>query len=302
MTMDQPAIKVQALSKKFGRRSVVNGLTFQVPSGTVCGFLGRNGAGKSTTIRVLMDLLRPTSGTAYLLGMNCQKDHHVLMERVGYVAESPTLCAWMKVRQLIDFTAAFYSRWNRNVVESLLGRFGIDLDQRIKHLSRGTYAQVALALALGNDPQLLVLDEPAMGLDVMVRRDFLESIIQLIQQDGRTVLFSSHLVHEVERIADQIVILEKGRLLVSAPTEVLKQEIRRMIVRRRNIPQDRFAVPGILSSCSDGGELVLTVEHRGGQTRQAIEDVGGEVVEVVGMSLEEIFIDLLATDRKQEAA
>jgi ABC-2 type transport system ATP-binding protein len=299
--MYEPAIAVQGLTKNFGHRTVVSGLTFQVPSGSICGFLGRNGSGKSTSIRMLMNLLSPSSGSARLLGLDCRKDHQKLMQRVGYVAESPTLYDWMKVRELVRFTAGFYADWNGGLVESLLGRFGIDRNQKIRHLSRGTYAQLALALAMGNNPELLILDEPASGLDVIVRRNFLESIIQLIQQEGRTVLFSSHLVHEVERIADEVAIIDGGRLVAFARIDKLKQEMRRLVVRHGS-PARRIDFPGVLSTATDGAELVLTVHDRDGQTRKAIEDDGGEILEVMGLSLEEIFVDLIGARQREEAA
>jgi ABC-2 type transport system ATP-binding protein len=144
------------------------------------------------------------------------------MSRIGYVADGPLPYDWMKVRELIWFTAKFYRNWNQARVDSLLDRFGIDREQKIRHLSRGTQAQVALVLALGGDPELLILDEPATGLDVLVRRDFLESIIHLMQQDGRTVLFSTHLLHEVERVADRVIIMDNGRLVKSAAIDDLK--------------------------------------------------------------------------------
>jgi ABC-2 type transport system ATP-binding protein len=220
--MTQPALAVEGLSKRFGRRLAVDNLTFHVPVGSVCGFLGRNGAGKSTTIRMMMNLLDPTAGAITMLGLDSRRDHALLMRRVGYVSESPVLYEWMTVKQMVRFAAGFYERWNQRRVDELFDRFGIDRGQKIRHLSRGTQAQLALALALGGDPELLILDEPATGLDVLVRRDFLESIIQLIQQEGRTVLFSSHFVHEVERVADQVVIIDGGRLLHSGGTDDIK--------------------------------------------------------------------------------
>jgi len=219
----KPAIAVEGLSKRFGRRLAVDSLTFEVPVGSVCGFLGRNGAGKSTAIRLMMNLLDPTAGRVTLLGLDSRRDHQALMRRVGYVSESPVLYGWMKVRELERFTAAFYPHWNQRLVDELFDRFAIDRQQKIRHLSRGMHAQLALALALGGDPELLILDEPATGLDVLVRRDFLESIIQLIQQEGRSVLFSSHLLHEVERVADQIVILDRGRVVQAGSMEDLKR-------------------------------------------------------------------------------
>ena len=221
--MSQPAIAVHGLSKRFGKRAAVDGLAFEVPSGGVCGFLGRNGAGKTTAIRMMMNLTEPSGGQALLLGLDARRHHTELMSRVGYVAEVPILYDWMTVREMVRFTSQFYAKWNSAAVDALLDRFGLDQRQKVRHLSRGMSAQLALALALGHDPELLILDEPATGLDVLVRRDFLESIIQIIQQEGRTVLFSSHLVHEVERVADQIVVIEQGRLLTSARLDELKE-------------------------------------------------------------------------------
>ena len=222
--MSHPAIAVQGLSKRFGKRAAVDGLAFEVPTGGVCGFLGRNGAGKTTSIRMMMNLTEPSAGQALLLGLDSRRHHAELMSRVGYVAEVPTLYDWMTVREVVRFTSQFYAKWNSPAVDALLDRFGLDQRQKVRHLSRGMKAQLALALAMGHDPELLILDEPATGLDVLVRRDFLESIIQIIQQEGRTVLFSSHLVHEVERVADQIVVIEQGRPLLSARLDELKQQ------------------------------------------------------------------------------
>jgi ABC-2 type transport system ATP-binding protein len=222
MTMDQPAIRIEGLTRRFGRRLAVDHLSFEVPAGSVCGFLGRNGAGKSTAIRMMMNLLDPTAGRAMLLGLDSRRDHQALMQRVGYVGDAPTPYDWMKVRELIWFTAGFYPRWNHARIDGLLDRFGLEREQKVRHLSRGMQAQLMLLLALGGDPELLILDEPATGLDVVVRRDFLESIIQLMQNDGRTVLFSTHLLHEVERVADQIVIIEDGRLLKQGSVDDIK--------------------------------------------------------------------------------
>jgi ABC-2 type transport system ATP-binding protein len=221
--MSTSAIVVEGLTKRFGKKLAVDGLSFQVEVGRVCGFLGRNGAGKTTTIRMLVNLMRPSAGKATVLGLDPRRQFVEVMQRVGYVGETPTMHGWMKVRELAWFTAGFYDRWDRGKVASLLERFGIDPEQQVKHLSRGTNAQLALALALGHNPELLILDEPSTGLDPIVRRDFLEGIIQLIQEEGRTVLLSSHLVHEVERVADQIVVIEAGKLVTSESVESLKR-------------------------------------------------------------------------------
>jgi ABC-2 type transport system ATP-binding protein len=224
--MSEPAIRVEGLSRRFGGLRAVSNLSFQVEPGCVCGFLGRNGSGKTTTIRMLMGFSRPSGGRAQLLGLDPQHDRPELMRRVGYVGEAPVMPEWMTVREVADFTGSFYQTWDADRVNGLLERSQLNPEQKVGHLSRGMNAQLALVLALGHNPELLILDEPATGLDVLVRRSFLEGIIDLIQQEGRTVLVSSHLVHEVERVADQIVVIEGGRLVVSKSLEELKREAR----------------------------------------------------------------------------
>jgi ABC-2 type transport system ATP-binding protein len=287
----QPAIATRGLSKRFGRRVAVDSLSFEVPTGSICGFLGRNGAGKSTALRMMMNLTEPTSGSATLLGLDSRRCHDALMARVGFVSEAPVLYEWMKVKEAVWFTAGFYKAWHHDRVESLLSRFAIDREQKVRHLSRGTYAQLALVLALGGDPELLILDEPATGLDVLVRRNFLESIIQLIQQDGRTVLFSSHLVHEVERVADQVVVIDQGRLLLSERIDDLKERVRRVVMRPGH-PEQIAALPGVLRVSRDGRDTVLTVNGADWNTRPAVDSAA--VLEVTELSLEDIFIDLVA--------
>ena len=170
--MNGTAIATEGLTHRFGKLTAVDDLHLEVPAGTVCGFLGRNGAGKTTTIQILMNLLRPTAGTTEVLGLDPAADSLALRRQVGYVAENRVMYGWMKVREIVWFTGQFYETWNQARVDGLISRFGLDPEQKVKHLSRGMNAQLALALALGHEPRLLILDEPASGLDVVVRRDF----------------------------------------------------------------------------------------------------------------------------------
>ena len=163
--MNGTAISTEGLTHRFGKLTAVDDLHLDVPAGTVCGFLGRNGAGKTTTIQILMNLLRPTAGTAEVLGLDPAADSLSLRRQVGYVAENRVMYGWMKVREIVWFTGQFYETWNQRSqwVDGLISRFGLDPDQKVKHLSRGMNAQLALALALGHEPRLLILDEPASG-------------------------------------------------------------------------------------------------------------------------------------------
>ena len=188
--MAEAVIQTEGFTRRYGSTVAVDGLTLTVDRGQVFGFLGRNGAGKTTTIKTLLGLLRPTSGSVRVLGLDPVADGVELRQRIGYVSETPQLYPWMRVREMVRFTGSFYDRWNDGHIAGLLGQFGLDPERRVKNLSRGMGAQLALVLAMGHEPELLILDEPATGLDVLVRRDFLESIVQVIQQEGRTVMLS----------------------------------------------------------------------------------------------------------------
>ena len=288
--MNGTAIAMAGLTHRFGKRTAVDDLQLKVPTGTVCGFLGRNGAGKTTTIQILMNLLQPTAGQVEVLGMDPARDFLELRQQVGYVAENPVLYGWMKVRELAWFTGQFYDTWNAGKVEGLIDRFGLDPEQKVKHLSRGMNAQLALALALGHEPRLLILDEPAMGLDVLVRRDFLESIIGLIQEEGRTVFLSSHLVHEVERVADRVAVIHQGRLVAEGTVDEVKQSVKRVVVRLSDAAGELTDIAGLRQVQGEGAQRLLTVVGYGEAQAAQIEAQGGRVLDVLDLSLEEAFV------------
>ena len=285
------AILTEGLTKQFGDTAAVSGLDLEVDAGRVFGFLGRNGAGKTTTIKMMLDLLRPTSGTVEVLGLDPRRDSVRLKQRVGYVAEVPVLYGWMRVGEIISFTGRLYPTWNQDKVSGLLGRFGLDSEARVKSLSRGMNAQLALTLALGHDPEVLILDEPATGLDVLVRRDFLESIVHLIQEEGGTVFLSSHLVHEVERVADQVAIIEAGRLVVGGDVDAVKGRMKKVLVRSDGDFSRLQALEGVGAIEGEGRSRLVTVRDYGPPVEAAMKECGAEIVEVIDLSLEEAFVE-----------
>ena len=294
--MNGTAIATEGLTHRFGKLKAVDDLHLEVPAGTVCGFLGRNGAGKTTTIQILMNLLRPTAGTAEVLGLNPATDSLALRRQVGYVAENRVMYGWMKVREIVWFTGQFYETWNQARVDGLISRFGLDPDQKVKHLSRGMNAQLALALALGHEPRLLILDEPASGLDVVVRRDFLESIIGLIQEEGRTVFLSSHLVHEVERVADRVAIIDNGRLVADGTVDEVKGSVKRVVVRMPDGADDLADIEGLRHVQGEGLRRQLTVVGYGEAQDSRIKAQGGHIEDVMDVGLEEAFVAHVHSD------
>lgn len=218
-------IRFDHVTRKFGQQIALDDASFSVPRGVVFALLGENGAGKTTAIRLMLGLLAADAGRVDVLGLDSRSHGLEIRRRVGYVAERPTLYDWMTVGEIGWFAAGFYPAGFEERYRKLAGEFGLPNDRKLKALSKGMRAKVALSLAMAHDPELLILDEPTSGLDTLVRREFLESMVDLAAT-GRTVLLSSHQISEVERVADYVAIVRGGRLLVVERLEDLKAEVR----------------------------------------------------------------------------
>jgi len=286
----EDAIRTDRLTKSYGRRKVVDQLDLRVPPGCVYGLLGRNGAGKSTTLKMLAGMVRPDRGRAELLGEDAQALSPETRARIAYLAEGHPLYGWMTVRQALAFTASFHSGAGRAEAEGLLDHFGLPPGAKIGRLSKGQRAQVSLALALAPDPELLLLDDPTLGLDTNVRRDFLESMIQLIGRRGRTILFSSHVLGDVERVADRVGVMVDGVLRVDCPTEQFKRAVRRVVAEFGREPPPLPPVEGLVSDRPVGTRRELVFVGYGPAQRSAVEALGPVRVEVAELNLEDAFI------------
>jgi ABC-2 type transport system ATP-binding protein len=284
------AIVIEHFSKRYPRRDAVLDLSLSVRAGSIFGLLGCNGAGKSTTIRALLGLTRPTSGTLRVLGMEAPRDAVRIRDRVGYVPEDPPGYPWMTVSQALAFHASFHPRWDHSLADGLRDRLALPAGTRLRDLSRGMRAKVGLVMALGARPELLVLDDPTSGLDPIVRREFLEAVIANVQAEGGTVFFSSHLLDEMERIADEVAILRDGRLAASGPLERLKSATRTMRAVYAGDPPARVELPGLLRCERSPHHLTLTVSGYEPRLADAVRATGALSVDVEDMSLEEIFV------------
>jgi ABC-2 type transport system ATP-binding protein len=222
--MNEPAIELRGLVKSYGSKSVLTGVDLSVPKGSVLGLLGTNGAGKTTLIKCALGLSRPQHGSARLLGEDAWSLSAAAKSRIGYVPQVINLYPWMKVRHLIDYTAAFYPNWNGGLVERLTRDWSLPLNDRIGPLSLGQLQKLAIVLALGHEPELLILDEPAASLDPLARRQFLRMIVELAEPGRRTVLFSTHITADLERVADRVAILKSGRIAWHGLLEALKEQ------------------------------------------------------------------------------
>ncbi|QEG35066.1 ABC transporter ATP-binding protein [Bythopirellula goksoeyrii] len=285
------AIRTHRLTKHYGSQRVVDSLNLRVQRGQVYGFLGRNGAGKSTTIKMLMGMVQPDSGTAELLGEPVAEITPETRARIAYIAEGHPLYNWMTIGEAVRFTRAFYPLWNDTLVEQILDHFELPTKRKLRRLSCGQRAQVSLALAVAPEPELLILDDPTLGLDTVVRRDFLESLIQIIHREGRTILFSSHILGDVERVADRIGILVDGVLRVDCPTDQFRESVKKLVLDFTGPAPEGFACPGLVQSWNLGNQLELVLVGYDDLQRSAIEALGPRNIEVVDLNLEEAFIE-----------
>jgi ABC-2 type transport system ATP-binding protein len=218
-----PVIDVNKLTRRFDTKTALDDVTLAIPRGAVYGLVGANGAGKTTLIKHILGLLRAQSGSVRVFGLDPVADPVGVLSRIGYLAEENDLPGWMRVDELIRYSRAFRPSWDDSYAEELRESFALDPAAKIKNLSKGQKARVGILIALAYRPDLLVLDEPSSGLDPIVRRDILGAIIRTVADEGRTVLFSSHLLEEVEQVADYVTMINKGRIVLSAPLNEIRE-------------------------------------------------------------------------------
>jgi len=224
--VSESVISVSELTRRFGATTALDSVSLSLPRGAVYGLVGANGAGKTTLIRHILGLLRAESGSVRVFGLDPVADPVGVLSRIGYLSEENDLPGWMRVDELIRYTSAFYPKWDDAYAEKLRRAFALDPAAKIKDLSRGQKARMGLLIALAHRPELLVLDEPSSGLDPIVRRDILGAVIRTIADEGRTVLFSSHLLQEVEQVADHVTMIHQGAIVLSAPLDDIRESHR----------------------------------------------------------------------------
>jgi ABC-2 type transport system ATP-binding protein len=278
----------------------VRGVDLLVPTGAVYGLLGPNGAGKTTTLRLVLDLLRADAGEVEILGVDARRDPALARRSVGYVPERAGVPGWMTVERAMRYHGAFFPAWNAEYAAELLARLELPADRRVKHLSKGQAGKLALLLALAHRPPLLVLDEPTDGLDPVARRDFLEMLLDYVADTGATVLVSSHLVHELERISDHIGVMDGGSLVAQMPLEAFRGSIKRLRVAAGAGAVDGLPLR-VLARAVRGREELWSVQGWEPEMGGALAERGVEVRGVVDLDLEECYVELLRGARGPEA-
>ncbi len=291
--MNEPAILTEGLSKSFDTQAAVEELNLKIQPGAVYGFLGRNGAGKTTTMRMLLGLVRPTKGNARVLGLDPGKEAELMriLERVAFVPQRKQLYGWATPAELVRMNKAYFPRWSDNGAAHLALRLEIPMKTEFKKLSIGNQSKVALLLALAQEAEILILDEPTAGLDPVMVDEILRTLIEDHVSQGRTIFVSSHHLGEVEQICDWVGILEEGRLLLEARLEEIRQEFRLVIASGEGLP--RVSSTDVVSATTDGRFQRFVVSREAERFAAELRSQGATILEVSPLGLRELFLHLV---------
>jgi ABC-type multidrug transport system ATPase subunit len=292
MRGDGYMIKAEGLTRRFGSVEAVHNLSFHVESGSVYGLLGKNGSGKTTAIRLLLGLLWPNAGQSWVLGEDSLHLSPPCRQRIGYVSESGLPYDTLPMPALVRFVRGWFPQLDWRHTNELLQRFVVPTDRPLKQMSRGERRLCELILELAKQPDVLILDDPAVGLDVTVRREFLGATLDMAREEGKAVFFTSHVLSDVERVVDTVGILERGRLLVQASLEDLKTRTKRLIFTRSGadtvVPP---VVEGEICRTEKGRDVVIVTGAYTPELEAHLRKTTGLII-VEGMNLDEIFIAL----------
>jgi ABC-2 type transport system ATP-binding protein len=294
---DRLAIETVDLHKTYGGVEALRGLNLDVPAGTIFGFLGQNGAGKTTAIKILLGMARPTGGSARVFGLDAaaQPSSVAIRARTGFVSEDKDLLGHLSVDQTIRFTSTFFPRWRRDQEQHFRSRFALPADRKVKDLSRGMRAKLALLLALCRGADLLVLDEPTSGLDPAAAEEVLHALVAAVGAGETTVFFSSHQIAEVDQIADRIAIVDRGRVAVSGGLDDLRASYRRIqIVFDDVAPEPAFRSPGLIRVVRNHRVLSVVVSGGAEDLIDEARSLRPVAIDSEPLTLKEVFLETVA--------
>ncbi len=290
-------IEATAVTKRFGRHQVLCGTTLCIPRGAIVGLVGTNGAGKSTLIKCLLGLLRPDSGTVRLFGEDSWNLSAESKGRLGYVPQTVQLYPWMKVDQVVRYVAAFYPHWDGAWSNELLDRWHLPRDHRIGPLSPGQMQKLGLVLALGHRPELLILDEPVAALDPVARREFLRAMMEVTNDAQHTVLFSTHITSDLERVASHVALLQDGQIALFDELDAVKDRVKRLRITAQVALPSHFSVRGALRVKVDGANALVAVADLDDRLVDELTKTWNAEVTIEDLNLEDIFLELHHVER-----
>jgi ABC-2 type transport system ATP-binding protein len=297
--MTESAITIEGLHFSYGKKQVLKGVDLEVPKGSIFGFLGRNGTGKTTTIKTLLGLQKPQAGRCVIGGLDSFTETLEVRRRIGFMAEDQQMYGWMTISRIIKWVAGFYPDWDYKFADELADKLGLPKNTKVKALSKGQNSSLALLLALGHRPDIVILDDPTLGLDPIARKDFLRHVIELLQSNGVTVFFSSHLLYEIEPVADHIAILDQGVIIKASRTEQLRESVRKFVlIPKQEVNFSKLA--GILDILKVGDNVSITVDDCNEEKRNRLKGMSINGMTEVALNLDEIFEAYVIGNRGRE--
>jgi ABC-2 type transport system ATP-binding protein len=288
----ETVLELNGLSKSFQQKSVLERIDLSIPRGRVVGLLGKNGAGKTTLLKCALGLLKTDSGSSRIFDEDSWDLSGETKARIGYVPQKISFYAWMKVRQMIAYYAAFYERWNDQLTSSLVSRWELDLEVHVGKLSEGQVQKLGLVLAMGHEPELLILDEPAASLDPQARRTFLTALVEIAANHNRTVILSTHLTSDLERVASDIVLLKSGSVRYSGSMDELKDSVKSITLTTRQRLPASLGLTGLLSCEVHDNHAVFTMSGVTDELIRNLESQYAATAEVRDLTLEDIFVEV----------
>ncbi|HEU5135006.1 MAG TPA: ABC transporter ATP-binding protein [Steroidobacteraceae bacterium] len=290
--MNNAAVEAANLCKAFGQKQVLQDVSFGVSPGDVIGVLGKNGAGKTTLLEIMLGFTAPTAGAIRVFGHESRKLPGDIKARVGFVPQQDELLDQLTVADQLRVIASFYSHWDFELIDRLCGEWGVNVNARIKGMSVGERQKLSILLAFGHKPELLILDEPVASLDPIARRQFLEQLLTISADGQRSIVFSSHIVSDIERLANRIWILKDGRLDWQGDLDSLKESIVRLHIRGSGAELPRLEIPGVLNVRRDGAFATAVVRDWTAEAQESLEKSASVQIEVETLGLEEVFVEL----------
>lgn len=291
-------VKVEQLRKSFGKKLALDDVSIDIFEGRVLGLVGENGAGKTTLINHILGALTPDQGKVSVFGLDPVKYPKEVLSRIGYLSETRDMPRWMRIDQFLRYMSAFYPKWDMDYAYRLLKDFELDPKQKIGGLSRGELARTGLLVAIAHRPDLLLLDEPSSGLDPIARMDILSTIVRSVAEEGRTVVFSSHLLDEVERVADDVCMLHQGHIVMKGKLDDIRERFCVFEVRKSDGEIDLSGIQGILRISKLGHGYQILYEGKEEDGKAQISQKGGVILSIQPPSLEEIFVAYVKSHKR----
>lgn len=290
--MSETALSLKGVSKSFGSNHVLRSIDFSVPEGTIMGLVGKNGTGKTTMIKCLLGLLKPDEGEAHVFKDSSWNLSIETKQRIGYVPQVMAGFRWMRVKSMLEYTGAFYSKWNSDKVNSLLKEWDIDTGAKISTLSVGERQKLSIIQAMGHEPDLFIFDEPVASLDPVARREFIKKLIDLNISENKTMLFSTHITSDLERVAADITLLKDGKISFKCDLSTLKERVRRLHIQSdKNLPEP-LPISNIVNSNINGTAAIVTIDGCKDEEIRNLEQKFSAVITIEQLNLEEIFLEL----------